>query len=241
MRAAIACFSAELLGACRVYAAPMIKRRDLAGLLTGLLLLAGPPLARAAEPPQVMLQIELRWVESSMSGAALTGNKQGAVVVGTGGSVSPRGGKILSTRPDDAGVSPVQRLVVLNGRSASALVNQPRRIEMLDWGVESRRGQWQPQAQMRSVWVERQTGFQLKPSWPGGQQPVLLELRALLLRGEAGSEELVTTQLIPLEQWVTVAREGGNPRPSAPGTYSSRDAEPQASRELQVRISRAPG
>ncbi|MDM4768077.1 hypothetical protein [Pelomonas sp. SE-A7] len=213
-----------------------LKRR---ALLTALVML--PLVAQAAEPPQVMLQIELRWVETSLSGAALDASKRGAVVVGTGGSVSPAGGKIISTRPADAGVSPVQRLLVLNGRQASALVNQPRRMEMLDWGVErDRRGQWQPQAQMRSVWVDRQTGFQIKPSWPGGSQPVLLELRALLPRGEAGSEELVTTQLIPLDQWAVVAREGSNPQAPAAGTYSSRDAEPQTSRELQLRIVRAP-
>lgn len=213
----------------------MIKRD-----LLGLLLLGALPWAQAAEPPQVMLQIELRWVESSISAAALEGNKQGAVVVGTGGSVSPKGGKILSTRPDNAGVGQVQRLMVLNGRSASALMSEPRRMEWLDWGVESRQGQWQPKAQMRSVWVDRQTGVQLKVNWPGGAKPALLELRTLQPRGEVGTDELISSLLMPLEQWAVVAREGGNPQASQPGTFSSRDAEPQTSRELQVRISRSP-
>lgn len=236
MKAAIACFSAESAGRGRVYAASMINPRRLLALL----LLAVLPLAKAAEPPQQMLQVELRWVESSISAAALAGNRQGAVVVGTGGSVSPRGGQVLSTRPADAGVGPMQRLMVLNGRSASALMSEPRRLEYLDWGVQSRQGKLEPQAQSRSVWVERQTGVQLKVTWPGGARPALLELRTLLPRGEAGSEELISSLLVPLEHWTVVAREGGNPQPPPAGTYSSRDAEPQPSRELQVRISRAP-
>jgi len=208
-------------------------------LLALLPLLALAPLL-AAEPPRQMLQVELRWVESSLSAAALAGNRQGAVVVGTGGSVSPRGGQVLSTRPVDAGVGPVQRLMVLNGHSASALMSEPRRLEYLDWGVQSRQGRLEPQAQARSVWVERQTGVQLKVLWPGGTQPALLELRTLQPRGEAGSEELISSLLVPLEHWTVVAREGASPQAPAPGTYSSRDAEPQASRELQLRIRRAP-
>lgn len=220
----------------------MTRRHLLAHLLPALLpaVVLVPLLARAAEPPQLMLQIELRWVESSISGAALAGNKQGAVVVGTGGSVSPKGGKIVSTRPDDAGVGAVQRLMVLNGRSASALMNERKRVEWIDWGVEMRRGQMQPQAQSRSVWVERQTGVQLKVNWPGGAKPALLELRSLQPRDEAGREELISSLLVPLQQWVVIARDGVGPQASPPGVYSSRDAEPQLSRELQVRISPAP-
>ena len=52
--------------------------------------------------------------------------------------------------------------------------------------------------------------------------------------------ELESTALLPLDEWVTVARSGGQLRRSERGTLSTRDAESVSSRELQVRIQVAP-
>ena len=55
-----------------------------------LLSLLLPVLSHAA-PPAVQLLVELRWVDSALPPSAQAGVRDGAVVVGTAGSVSPRG------------------------------------------------------------------------------------------------------------------------------------------------------
>ena len=64
---------------------------------------------RAAEP-RVNLWVELRWVDSRVSQAAIAGLRDGAVVVGTGGAVSPRGAIVLSTEQQAAQGQLLQRL-----------------------------------------------------------------------------------------------------------------------------------
>ena len=227
---------------------PLIARRSL--LLLFLALAAG---ARAAEPagPRQNLQVELRWVESAVSGAAIAGVRQGAVVVGTAGSVALRpGGLSLSTRRQEDEAAQIQRIVVLNGHAASILLSETELLQWLDYGVELRGsapGQVRLQAQSRSLPVERQRGFALTPHWPGGRQPVRVELRALGQPGQMGQmgqtgvqTELLSTVQLPLGDWLTVARSGAATRAPEPGVIRSSDAESQRSRELQLRVSLLP-
>jgi hypothetical protein len=234
----------------------MNSRRHLVFL--GLLLLTG--LAPAAEPagPRQNLLVELRWVESRLSGAALGGVREGAVVVGTAGSVSPKPAITLSTRrQEDEQSGQIQRVVVLNGYQASVLLSETQLLQWLDYGVELRgeglgegrsegRGEGDRariQAQTRSVPVERRRGFALTPQWPGGRQPVRVELRALGNAGPQGQgaqTELLSTVQVPMGDWMTVARSGAATRTPQPGVISSSDAESQSSRELQLRITLAP-
>jgi hypothetical protein len=230
----------------------MNSRRHLVFLA---LLLTG--LARAAEPagPRQNLLVELRWVESRLSGSALAGVREGAVVVGTAGSVSPRAQTGLSTRRLEDEGGQFQRVVVLNGYSASVLLSETQLLQWLDYGVEFR-GQSRVdgerariQAQTRSLPVERQRGFSLTPHWPGGRQPVRVELRALGSAGQQGQQgqqgqgaqtEILSTVQVPLGDWMTVARSGPAARAPQPGVISSSDAETQSSRELQLRVNLAP-
>jgi hypothetical protein len=231
----------------------MTSRRLL--LVLALLALQLSGLARAAEPagPRQNLLVELRWVESQFSGAALAGVRQGAVVVGTAGSVSPKPAITLSTRrQEDEQSGQIQRVVVLNGYQASVLLSETQLLQWLDYGVELRdiRGagggegdRARIQAQTRSVPVERRRGFALTPQWPGGRQPVRVELRALGNAGPQGQgaqTELLSTVQVPMGDWMTVARSGAATRTPQPGVISSSDAESQSSRELQLRITLAP-
>jgi hypothetical protein len=52
--------------------------------------------------------------------------------------------------------------------------------------------------------------------------------------------EISSTVQLPLDQWFTVARQGGAARRSEPGVLSTRDAEGASGRELQMRVSLAP-
>lgn len=223
----------------------MVDQRRLMLRGCGLLLLA-PALGRAAEGPRQNLLIELRWAESSVSGAVVAGVRQGGVVVGTAGSVSPRPGLTLSTRRQEADGSQIQRVLVLNGYQASVLLSETELLQWLDYGVELRGGgggRERPRvhAQTHSLPIERQRGFVLTPSWPGGKQPVRVELRALGAGQQSGAQsELLSTVLVPMGDWLTVARSGATTRQPQAGEISSSDAESQSSRELQLRITIAP-
>lgn len=221
----------------------MTSRRHI--VLLGLLLTAT---AWAAEPagPRQNLLVELRWAESSVSGAAVAGVRQGGVVVGTAGSVSPRPGLTLSTRGQEAEGGQIQRVLVLNGYQASVLLSETELLQWLDYGVELRGGgggRERPRvhAQTHSMPVERQRGFVLTPSWPGGRQPVRVELRALGTAPQTGAQsELLSTVLVAMGDWLTVARSGAATRRPQAGVISSSDAEGQSSRELQLRVTLAP-
>ncbi|MDC6168030.1 MULTISPECIES: hypothetical protein [unclassified Roseateles] len=221
----------------------MIDQRRLMLRGCGLLLLA-PVLGRAAEGPRQNLLVELRWAESSVSGAAVAGVRQGGVVVGTAGSVSPRPGLTLSTRRQEAEGSQIQRVLVLNGYQASVLLSETELLQWLDYGVELRGGgRERPRihAQTHSLPIERQRGFVLTPSWPGGKQPVRVELRALGAGQQSGAQsELLSTVLVAMGDWLTVARSGAATRQPQAGVISSSDAEGQSSRELQLRVTLAP-
>lgn len=190
-------------------------------------------LAHAA-PPQANLLVETRWVDNAVSGAALAGVREGGLVVGTAGSVSPRpGGYGASTRRETVDVQ--QPLLVLNGRTASLVLKDEQIDYELDVIVPRATGAHpQPAAVLRQRTRERQRGFVVTPSWPGGSAPVQVELRAL-----SPGQDLLSTVQAPLGDWVTVARAAPVQRPT-PGTASSRDAERQGQRELQLRVQLAP-
>lgn len=233
---------------------PCTPLARLLSIFMPLLLSAG--LAQAAGPARNLL-VELRWVDSSLSGAALAGVREGAVVVGTSGSVSPRsGGVTLSTRDLEAEPAPAQRLLVLNGQSASVLLSEQQAMQWLDYGVElpagggarggaaaGSGGSAAPSARIyaspRTTLVERQRGFTVSPSWPGGRAPVKVELRATA-PDERGQAQVFTTVQLGLDEWLTVARSGAPPPRPQPGVLSTRDAEARPSRELQLRVSLAP-
>ncbi len=230
---------------------PASRRHALHRLLLLPALLLGLGAGATAQPRQNLL-VELRWVESGISGAAVAGVRQGAVVVGTGGSVSTRsGGLTLSTRRVEEDISARQQVLVLNGGTASVMLAEVELLQWLDYGVSLRsvgggganerpETRARIEAQSRSLPVERRRGFAISPSWPGGQQPVRVELRAQSPSGQTGETEIFSTVQVPLGQWLTVARRGGQLQRSESGVISSRDAEQQTQRELQLRVQPAP-
>lgn len=221
------------------------------------LLCLGATPAWSAEGPRQNLWVELRWVESSVSAAAVAGVREGAVVVGTAGSVSPRGAVELSTRRRDEGAEQLQRLLVLNGSSASLQLSEQTPVEWLDYGVQlelnanGNAGPAQPgkaYALPRRSMVEQTRGFSVSPHWPGGSQPVRVELKAqdLAPAGPGAQatvparQQVLSTVQVPLGDWVTVARSGQGQQRQERGVISSRDAEARSLRELQLRVQLAP-
>jgi len=205
-------------------------------LLTLLLL---PALATAA-PPAVPLLVELRWVDSILTGSAQAGVRDGAVVVGTGGSVSPRGpGVVTSTAA--AAPQPAQRLLVRNGQRAALRLTTREPLQWVDAVVELDPAA-APASAARRLYASPRQGerrstqsFAVTPTWPGGRAPVRVAFSV-----EDGDHAFESTLDLPMERWQTVARTGGGASPAPRGTVSSRDAAGQPERELQIRVSVSP-
>lgn len=213
-----------------------MKRRTL--LLTLL------PLPALAAPPGVQLLVELRWVDSHLPPAAQAGVRDGAVVVGTAGAVSPRGpGVVVSTAPA-AAPQPAQRLVVLNGQRASLRLTTREPLQWVDAVVEidpSARAAGPASAPRRLYASPRQgerrsaQGFAVTPTWPGGRAPVRVDFDI-----DDGDSAFQSTLDLPMDRWQTVARSGGAMAPAPRGTLSSADAAGYPERELQLRVSVQP-
>lgn len=198
--------------------------------------------SREPELPKRNLIVELRWVDAVLSGAALSGVRQGAVVVGTAGSVSPGPAVTTSTLRRDAAA--IQQVRVLNGMSASVMMSEPQAVQWVETAVElpldgAGRGGARVLMQPRSSPAEPRQGFVVSPRWPGGEAPVRVELRSLAPI-DGGRAEVLSTVQLALDEWLTVARSGGTPSRAAQGVTSSSDAQAQRTRELQIRVQLAP-
>lgn len=209
-----------------------MQRRS-ALLLVLAALAAGPA---AAAPPAVTLLVELRWVDSQLPASAQAGVRDGAVVVGTAGSVSPRGPGLVTSTAQPA-PAPVQRLLVRNGERARLTLTSVEPLQPVDAVVEIDPSA-APASAVRRVYASPRPAqrrdvqsIAVQPSWPGGRAPVRL---AFAVEDEAGRFE--STLDLPLERWQAVARTGSASAPSARGTVSSRDAAGQPQRELQIRV-----
>ncbi|MCY4752869.1 hypothetical protein [Pelomonas aquatica] len=198
------------------------------------------PLPALAAPPAVQLLVELRWVDSNLPPAAQAGVRDGAVVVGTAGAVSPRGpGVVVSTAP--AAAPPLQRLLVLNGQRAGLRLTTREPLQWLDAVVEIDPATG-PASAPRRVYASPRQGerrstqsFAATPTWPGGRAPVRVEFDV-----DDGDDAFHATLALPMERWQTVARSGGAMAPAPRGTLSSADAAGRPQRELQLRISVQP-
>lgn len=201
-----------------------------------------------AQGPRQNLWVSLRWVEQALSGAAVAGVRDGAVVVGTGGSVSPRGALVLGTSSEAQHQQALPRLLVLNGQRASVTLGESSPQQGLDWGVQRESGR--PDRVYASPRKEAQQSLRslsVRPQWPGGQQPVTVELSAQEQGPAAGrpgetqlSQQVLSTVQLPLGQWVTVARAQMAGEAAQRGVISTRDAQRQSLRELQLMVELAP-
>lgn len=213
-----------------------MKRRLL--LLTPLL----APVARPAlaAPPAVQLLVELRWVDSALPPAAQAGVRDGAVVVGTAGSVSPRGPGGVTRSAEPAPV-PVQRLLVLNGQRASLRLTTREAVQWVDAVAEIDPSAGPASAPQRLYVSPRQgerrhiQAIAVTPAWPGGRAAVRVAFEV-----EDDDSAHQSTLDLALGQWQTVARSGGGGSPAAPGSWRSADAAGTPARELQLRVSVQP-
>lgn len=193
-----------------------------------------PALAHAA-PPAIQLLVELRWVDTQLPPSAQAGVRDGATVVGTAGTVSPRGPGVVTSSSGPAVSVPTQRLLVQNGQRADARMTTREPLQWVDTMVEleangaTRRIHANPRPQERNV----THSFMVTPTWAGGAAPV-----RVLFDVQEGDNAFRSTLDLPMDRWQAVARLGSSATPpAARGTLSSRDAAGQPERELQLRVS----
>jgi len=208
-----------------------------------LLLLSLLALPALAAPPAAPLVVELRWVDSSLAPAALAGVRDGAVVIGTAGAVSPKGPGVVTSTTQQPAPQPAQRLNVLNGHRASLRLTTREPLQWVDTAVELgasgalSRDPRRIYASPRGGEQRHTQSFTVTPTWPGGRAPVRVEFSV----DDGDGNEVQSTLDLPMERWQTVARTGDAATPAAPrGTISSRDAAGQPQRELQLRVSIQP-
>ena len=91
------------------------------------------------------------------------------------------------------------------------------------------------------TWMDAGQILKVKPRWPGGQQPVVVDvdMQSASVGERTGAElpeqsrsQVATTVSAPLGQWVTIAATGSRPQP---GVYGS-DASSNPRLLLQLRL-----
>lgn len=213
---------------CGVGAVRPARRRLLQALPAAALVLAGAARAQpaAALPPRNLL---VEWREQAASQAAreAAGLRGGSVVIGSDGSVHGQARMEIVGRTRDSSVDSLQQLRVLNGGRGSLRLVRAAPLQFYEVRWTPRGAELTP----ASLWAESARGLVVLPRWPGGDAPVVVELRAES-PGEAGAGaglQLLTTLQLPLGEWVTVA---SSAQAQAAGGIDSAEQ-----REWQLRVS----
>lgn len=230
----------------------------LAALSLALILMAATLApARAESLPQRNLLVE--WRTSGQSQDARAGAGAGVTTI-TRNVPTPGGGYTVSTtrRTETTvtfGAGSVQtqssgqgqqQMLVLNGGQARLFVGESRPFTVWQWGWGTPAGQptAQPQVWGQTVFLDLGQGLVVRPSWPGGQAPVRVELQATSAQrgtayepdGTSRRAEVASTLLVPLGQWLVVARSGQRTEIDQAGTLSTRTLDRQDSGVLEIRI-----
>ncbi|MEY4766740.1 MAG: hypothetical protein RI907_3413 [Pseudomonadota bacterium] len=204
-----------------------------------------------AAPPVVNLTVAWR-LEDASQRQDTRQVVQGQVIVDTRGQVIGRTGLGASTVSTERQQHSEQSLRVLNGQQARLFVG--RQVARQSWQlVMSAQGTQGVQSQTQ--WLDLGDGLVVRPRWPGGRQPVSLDVEARSSRalapgqaqtsgfdpdGQVSRTELATTLALPLGQWTLLARSGSglDAQSRQRGTtLSTRSLDEQGNMALWVRVS----
>lgn len=190
------------------------------------LMAALPALSTSAKLPKRDLTVALRQIEEGDSaGYSVSSQPRDALM--TEQSVNVRNGEKATMNVSKA--MPLQWVQSVSVQSA-ALSTSGATANSTSGGVKN-----------ALVWLEAGQSLKVQPNWPGGKQPVSVEIdvQTASVGQRNGSElpdqsrsQLVTTVSLPLGQWVTIASSGNSPEP---GVYSSQSASNHR-RLLQLRV-----
>jgi len=117
--------------------------------------------------------------------------------------------------------------------------------------VAGRAPQVVPQVVPQTVWIDLGQGLNVRPRWPGGRAPVVVELEAQSRQpmgagsvysgqmdpdGQTRRMEVSSTLSVPLGEWAVVARSGGRAQRQKAGSLSTRELDDSQSAQLEIRV-----
>jgi len=194
---------------------------------TGLAWAADPKPATTSALPKRDLTVELRQVEDTDTS-----------------------GYTASTQPSRPALVP-QQVLVRNGQKASLRISQSLPLQWVQ-SVQSNNASLSVSGASANssgggvtnalIWMDAGQSITVTPRWPGGKQPVTVEVEVQTssveerngsdLPGQSRSQ-LATTVTAPLGYWVVIASSGKTP---VAGSYSSAPSR-DVRRLLQIRVS----
>jgi hypothetical protein len=118
-------------------------------------------------------------------------------------------------------------------------------------GSAQARASAQPRLAAQTVWIDVGQGLYVRPRWPGGREPVMVDLEAQARQpvsgggsygnriepdGQTRRLEVGSTLSVPMGQWTVVARSGSQTVRQQSGTLSTRELDAMESEQLEIRI-----
>lgn len=191
-------------------------------VFTGLMALTS--LAAHAQAPKRDLLVQLRQVEDARGVAASTQSREPLL---TAQQIQVRNGEKASLRMGQS--IPMHWVKSLSSKNASLSAGGATASETGGSVVNE------------ITWMESGQSLSVLPRWPGGKQPVLVEIEVQSASVEArigadlpaqSRNHTKTTMTVPLGEWVTIALTGGR---SQPGVYGT-DTGDEVRRLLQIRV-----
>jgi hypothetical protein len=203
--------------------------------------------------PQRNLLVEWRTSGQGQSQQREQGIRTGQIIVDSRGVVIGRSSIGLGSVQTESRSDSVQQVQVLNGGRARLYVGRSAPYSVWQWAGSHADG-GQPQAWAQTVWIDLGEGLSVRPRWPGGQAPVVVEFEAQMRQpmqaggaggaysgqmapdGQSRRMEVGSTLSVPLGQWAVVARSGSQAQRQQSGTLSTRELDDGAQTQLEIRI-----
>ena len=199
------------------------QRRFCTGLFGLACLLALPAVAQL---PQRNLIVDVRQVEAGSDGGYSVSTQSREALM-TAQTVNVRNGEKASLNVSKSmPMQWVQSVSVQNGTLSASGMSATNTSGGVTNGL---------------VWLEAGQSLQVQPRWPGGKQPVRVDIEAQSthVAPRSGTElpdqtksQLTTSVNVPLGQWLTIAISGSAPQAEV---YSSQSAA-NSQRLLQIRV-----
>jgi len=235
--------------------------------IVGLVAMMGPGLAQAEDKlPQRNLLIEWRMNGQTQGQQRNQGIQTGQIILDSNGRVIGRTSIGLGAIQTESQSDAVQEVQVLNGGRARLYVGHTQPYTVWQWamtapnatpgGQQGQQGALSsnypaPQAIAQTVWIDIGQGLNVRPRWPGGKAPVIVEFEAQARQpmqagsgysgqvepdGQSRRFEVGSTLSVPMGQWAVVARSGSQVQRQQSGTLSTRDLDSNQSDQLEIRI-----
>ncbi len=233
---------------------------------------------REAGLPQRNLLVEWRLTGQGQTQHSRQGVRTGQIIVDSRGGVLGRTSIGMETVQTESQSDTVQQVQVLNGGKARLFVGKSQPYTVWQWawtgqagsgglggigpqqGPQAQQGQQGQQAQPpgypvnvlpQTVWIDLGQGLNVRPRWPGGRAPVIVELEAQARQpamsgsaytgqmdpdGQTRRIEVASTLSVTLGEWAVVARSGARVQRQQAGSLSTRELDDSQSEQLEIRV-----